>query len=117
MSRFDPLRLPDRRRKFARHATDSSYSNRSVVDGLVYKLRRHAIDGHIQDDGFKPLAPNESRQMQVVQRDIIDITVGGSRRPDESDHAVPIVWLIGRNALFHRMRLRSSQMTASLGRA
>src|SRR5260370_6509192 len=82
MSLLKPTGLGERIRQLARHAPDSN-----DLDALIAKVLIHAIgtllDNHIENHWFMAVLPQICRQMDIVDRNILDISIKRRHGPDE----------------------------------
>ena len=54
-------------------------------------VRRYAINDHVEDVHLPACLPQPPREVDVIERHVLDVTVKRRRRSDEGKHLTPIV--------------------------
>ena len=75
-------------RKLAGHAADTNDADAVTANELVDVIRRDSFDDHIEDMHVESLPAQPSGEVDVVQRDVLDIPVEGRRRSNEGKHRI-----------------------------
>ena len=95
---LESARLGDRVGEFAGHASDSRHLHVAASDVVVNMKGRHALQHEVQDAGLMPVLAQVGREVDIVQRHIVDIGIGLGCWPDESDmhvgaeRQIPLSW-------------------------
>ena len=77
-------RFLDGVRQFARHAPDAGNTHLVLPDILVDQIRA-LFNNHVQNHRTVAAFPHIRRQMDVVQRHILDVSVKGRYGPNEDN--------------------------------
>ena len=77
--------------ELAGHAADADDADVVIVDELVDVGGGDAVDDHVEDVDFAPYLPEPASQVNVIQRDVLDVTVERRRGTDEGKHLTAIV--------------------------
>ena len=95
---LESARLGDGVGEFAGHASDSRHPDVAASDVVIHIIGRHALQHEVQDTGLMPVLAQVGREVDIVQRHIVDIGIGLGPRPDESDmhfgaeRRIPLSW-------------------------
>src|SRR4051794_29523582 len=86
MGVFESSRFVHGGRKLTGHAADAHHSNLMVANEQVDIARVNTVDNHIEDMHLATGFPKPSREVNVIQRDILDVSIVLRQWSNEGEH-------------------------------